>query len=499
MQTRIRRLAFLHLLGLGAAAAALGYWQVLRAPELLARPDNPRRLDTLWRTRRGQMVDRRGRPLAVTEVAADGYVRRVYPHPSLGAVLGFLNPLQGAVGLEGAYDAYLSGQAGLDPARAFEQRLLHRPAVGADLVLTLDLDLQAAAERALASGPAVPGAVIALDPRSGAIRALATTPTFDPNQLTFDPTNDDWNATTAAIAATAARLAAAPGQPLLNRATQGLYPPGSTFKTVTLAAALERRIVRTDQRFRYSLNPPDRDHRGPWHQNQFVSCQNHSQSEFDLAHAFAYSCNVCFADLGSQLGAGPYLEVARALGMDQAPPLDLPIERSRLSVRPDFFSGEERFYALAATAMGQGELLVTPLQMALIAAAMATDGRPPVPYLVEEIRRPDGQVVFRHQPRRWLGGVSAATAAQVRAIMVTSVAEGWASGAQVRGAQIGGKTGTAELGSTRPEPHAWFIGFATADDPRLALALIKESSGMSSAVAAPAARMVFEAALRGAI
>ncbi|MCS7003138.1 MAG: penicillin-binding transpeptidase domain-containing protein, partial [Dehalococcoidia bacterium] len=148
-----------------------------------------------------------------------------------------------------------------------------------------------------------------------------------------------------------------------------------------------------------------------------------------------------------------------------------------------------------ATAMGQGELLVTPLQMALIAAAMAVGGPVPLPYLVEQIRRPDGEVVFTHQPRVWAPGVSAQTAAAVRAIMVTSVNEGWASGARIPGAAIGGKTGTAELGGPE-EPHAWFMGFATADNPRVAIALVKEMSGASSAVAAPAARSVFEAALR---
>ncbi|MDW8255041.1 MAG: penicillin-binding transpeptidase domain-containing protein [Chloroflexota bacterium] len=498
MNRRISRLALLQLLGLSAAGAALGYWQIVRAPELVARADNPRRLDEQWRTVRGRMLDRRGRPIALSEVAADGYVRRVYLVPTLGAVTGFMNPLQGMTGLERAYDDHLSGRTGLDPQTAFARRVLHRPAVGSDLVLTIDLDLQAAAERALATGPQVPGAVIALDPRSGAVRALATTPTFDPNRLTFDPTRDDWNAENAAVAAYAAELNANPARPLLNRATQGLYPPGSTFKTVTLAAALERRLVRPDHRFRYELKPPDRDHRSAWHHNQFVSCQNHSQSEFDLAHAFAFSCNVAFADLGTELGASVYLEIARGLGMDQAPPFELPVEVSRLASRPDFFTGEERFYAIAATAMGQGEILVTPLQMALIAAAMASGGQPPVPYLVEEIRRPDGSVIHKHQPRRWTSGVSSGTAAAVRDIMVTSVNDGWASGARLAGAAIGGKTGTAELGVLRAEPHAWFIGFATADTPRIALALIKESSGMSSAVAAPAARIVFEAALSGA-
>jgi peptidoglycan glycosyltransferase len=491
-------LALLQLLGLGAAAGALGYWQLVRAPELTARADNPRRLDDRLREVRGRMFDRKGRPIAETEVAADGYVRRRYPVKTLGNVTGFINPAQGLTGLELAYDDYLAGRIGLDPATSFERQLLHRPAVGSDLILTIDLDLQAAAERALATGPQVPGAVAAIDPRTGAIRALVTSPTFDPNRLTFDPTVDDWDAANRAISSYAAELEAAADRPLLNRPLQGLYPPGSTFKTVTLAASIERGLAKPSDRFKFELKNPDRVHRNRWHNNQFVSCQNHNQTEFDLAHAFAYSCNVAFANLGSELTSDPYLAIARSLGMDSPPPAPLPVEASRMASRSDFFTGEERFYAIAATAMGQGEMLVTPIQMALIAAAMTGRGTVPAPYLVEEIRRPDGRVVMRHQPAVWQPGVSSRTAQIVRDIMVTSVSDGWASGARIQNAMVGGKTGTAELGGDNVEPHAWFIGFATAENPVLALALIKERSGLSSAVAAPAAKIIFEAALNGA-
>lgn len=497
MNERMSRLAFFQLLGLGAAAGALGYWQLVRGPELVARSDNPRRLDEQWRTVRGQMFDRKGRPLAVTEVAPDGYVRRSYPKATLGSTLGFINTSQGKTGLEAAYDDHLSGRIGLDAVSTFQRRLLNRPFVGSDLHLTLDLDLQNAAEQALASGPQTPGAAVVLDPRTGAVRALATTPTFDPNRLTFDATVNDWTEEARKISAYAAELAEDPAGPLINRATQGQYPPGSTFKTVTLAAALARGAAKPGDRFKYGLKPPDAKHRAAWHSNQFVSCQNHPQAaEFDLAHAYAYSCNVAFSDLGTKIGTDAYLEVARGFGLDSAPPFPIPVEVSRLQEHADFFTGDERFYAIASTAMGQGELSVTPLQMALIAAAMVGNGQVLQPYLVEQIRRPDGTVVMQQRPQVWVPGVNSQTAAQVRDMMVTSVNEGWASGANITGQKIGGKTGTAELGGDAIEPHAWYIGFATADNPRVAIALIKERSGASSAVASPAAKILFEAALR---
>ncbi|MCS7002310.1 MAG: penicillin-binding transpeptidase domain-containing protein, partial [Dehalococcoidia bacterium] len=344
MQDRISRLGFLQLLGFGGAAAALGYWQVVRAPEIAARPDNPRLLEARWRAVRGQMVDRAGRPLAVTEVASDGYVRRRYPKASLGATLGFINAQQGLTGLEAAYDAHLSGRVGLGPGGTFERVALRRPPVGSDLVLTLDLELQEAAERALLQGPATPGACVVVDPRTGALRALATWPTFDANRLTFDPTSDDWSAQNRAIVDYSAVLSADRSQPLLNRPTQGLYAPGSTFKTVTLAAALERGVTTPTERFRYVLSPaaPAQGFRVAWHRNQFVTCQNHPQTaEFDLARAFGFSCNVAFADLGLKVESEPYQAIARQLGMGSAPPLPIPVEASRLSSRDDFFTGDE--------------------------------------------------------------------------------------------------------------------------------------------------------------
>jgi peptidoglycan glycosyltransferase len=497
MNRRIERLAFLQLCGLGVIAGALGYWQLLRAPELTARTDNPRRLQEQLKTVRGRMFDRKGRPLATTEVGSDGYVRRKYTHPALGSVLGFLNPGQGITGLEGSYDDQPSGRAGLDPVTAFQGSLLHRPIQGSDLYLTLDLDLQDAAEKALATGPDTPGAAVVIDPRTGAVRALATTPTFDPNKLTFDPTLDDWDAANKAIAAYSESLAADDSRPLLNRATQGLYVPGSTFKTLTLSTSLERGVAKPSDRLSYQLKPADRNHTVPWHDNQFVSCQNHGQTgQFDVIHAFAYSCNVAFSELGLKIGREAYLETVRRFGFESQPPFPIPVETSHLNNREDFFTGQEASYALASTAMGQGELSVTPLQMALVATALAGNGSVPAPYLVEEIRRPDGTVVDRHRPATWQPGVSASTAATVRDIMVTSVDEGWASGAKIPGAKLGGKTGTAELGGGTVEPHTWFIGFATSDDPRAAIAVMKENSGLSSAVAAPAAKIIFEAALK---
>ncbi len=186
--------------------------------------------------------------------------------------------------------------------------------------------------------------------------ALARHPYFDPNRL-----EADWE-----------RLKDDPARPLLNRATQGLYTPGSTFKTVTLVAALDTGTVSPGTVFSYTLKTPDAQHHGWWHQNEYcILCENHPTNKMplDLTKAYAWSCNVAFSEIGLKLGPETYREYAGRLGLGSTIPLEIPVTPNRLFHTPDYFTGQERFYALASTAFGQGELAVTPLQMALIAAA----------------------------------------------------------------------------------------------------------------------------------
>ncbi|MEW6232627.1 MAG: penicillin-binding protein 2 [Chloroflexota bacterium] len=464
-------------------SVALLYWQVIRAPTLLAREDNPRPVEEAKKVTRGRILDRTGQELARSLMSRSstpghqaGYVKRFYSYPPLSPVIGYWSSRYGPAGIEAAEDGHLSGRARANPQELWD-RFLHRPQVGDDVVLTVDLALQKVVEAALGKGS---GAAVVLNPRTGAILAMASHPYFDANNI-----ESDWE-----------KIKADPARPLLNRATQGLYPPGSTFKTVTLAAALEQGVVTATTPFSYTLLPPGGVHKVAWHQNDYVSCENHpGKSSFDLSGAYAWSCNVAFSEIGLKMGPDTYLEYARRFGLEEALPLEIPTEVSRAYRRPDYFFGQERFYALASTAFGQGELAITPLQMALISAAIANNGAMPRPHLVNRVQSREGQVLATTVPRIWRISVSPAAASQAKAIMVYSVDSGWASKAQIKGVKVGGKTGTAESGDFKARPHSWFIGFAPAEDPRLAIAVIKEFAGYGSEEAAPAAKKIMEAAL----
>lgn len=485
MTSTIQRLANLVLLALAALAPALLYYQVIAAGELTERLDNPRLLAQELRIQRGQIYDRQGRALVENRLLPDGRSQRVYRYPALAHVTGFFSPRFGASGLEAAYNQELRGASGRDTWAALEAQLLGHPTIGHDLVLTIDLELQQAVEKAMGEAR---GAAVVLDPRTGEVLALYSRPYFDPNPLAVvepGPATDAyWS-----------ELNKDPDRPLLDRATQGLYPPGSTFKTVTLAAALEKGLARLDDAYSFALRPPDGEHQYAWHANQFTSCENHPQTgSFDLRGAYGLSCNVVFSELGLKVGAPALQDYARRFGFEEKPPLEIPTEASRIATTPDYFTGEERFYAVASTAFGQGELSATPLEMALVAAAAASWGSIPRPYLVAQVRDQGGQTLWQNQPSPWRQAMEPGTAAQVKEAMVWSANEGWARGARPPGMAIGGKTGTAEHGQ-EGKPHSWFIGFAPAEEPRVVVALVKEMAGASTTEAAPVARSIFQAAL----
>lgn len=462
--------------GLALVALAFGYWQVIAAPELLKRPENTRPLDLLLRSPRGAILDRNGVVLARSAARADGIYRREYPVPAAAPVVGYFNPSLGRAGVEAAANDTLQQVRWPQWPWALQAGVAAR-----DVRLTLDANLQAQISRLFGGRP---GAAVVMTP-DGAVLALVSSPTFDPNRLAAGQPDE--------AALGYVRTLQADGEaPLLNRATQGQYAPGSTFKTVTLAAALELGAVRPDEVFEYQLNPRDASHPVPWHTNGFVSCGNiyplasGNRVRLDLAHAYAWSCNVTHANLALRLGAPALLDYARRFGFGAPIPFELPTTPSRLQQRPDFFTGPEARYALASTGMGQGELLVTPLQMALVAAAVAADGKVPRPRLLAD--RP---------AETWRQAIRPDVARQLRTFMTVSVAEGWARPAGVAGVAVAGKTGTAEAVPGRPA-HSWFIGFAPADNPRVVLALVVEEGGSSTQVAAPLASQILRAALAAA-
>lgn len=485
MHRSIRRLATLLLICFGIIALDLTYWQVIRSEGLVYGPHNARLVEEEARTLRGSILDRSGQPLAQSRRLPDGTVERSYSDPTLAPVVGYFSSRYGASGLELSFARYLRGDIQANALDTMVGRLLHRPRVGADLHLTIDSRLQSVAVSAMGSDT---GAVVALDPRTGAVLAMVSTPYFDPNRV-----EEDWE-----------KLQSNPRKPLYNRAAQGLYTPGSIFKIVTATAALDLGLVDPDRSYPCTQDLVVEGFR--------VQNKNHpGLSRVNFLQDFAYSCNVTFAKVGLGLGTRPlplgdeipspppwsqgvdesrrlFLEYAHRFGMEEPLPFDIPTSPGRI--------GGQRLspVELANSAFGQGGLQVTPLLMALGAATIANGGKMPEPYLVEEIIDPQGHPLQRRSARVLREVMSPETAAAMNRLMVASVREGYARTASIPGVEVGGKTGSAEVGSGQ-KTHSWFIGYAPAEAPVVAVAVIMENKGPGSDFAAPAGRKVMEAAL----
>jgi peptidoglycan glycosyltransferase len=438
---------------------------------------------------RGAILDRNGVVLAVTQGG-----RRIYPFPDLGQVVGFQSRLYGATGVEASYDTYLSG-AGTVPAGALLQaRLLGTaPPQGqaADLRLTLDSQLQRVAQAALGERP---GAVALIDPQTGAILALASYPRFDPNQLVLPDraSQADVDAAQAAYQALAARQ----DSPLLNRAAQGRYPPGSVIKTLTGAAALDAGVLSGPEGQVTCPEQLPTENGAPPVVNAVRNLAGRTGDPSDLRRVYAWSCNTAFAQLGLALGADRFADYAARFGLRAADAVsvtadlrDIAADAGSIATTADFL---RRPAALADTSFGQGQALVTPLDMAQMAAVIANGGRLMRPYLVQEARAGDRALYTAH-PAALRQAITPQTAQMMRSVMQTSVEIGYAKPVALPGVAIGAKTGTAE--APGGPPHAWFVAIAPVEAPRFAIAVIVERGGEGSSAALPVARQVLAAAL----
>jgi len=453
---RIHHVGLSVLGGFTVLAFVLGYWHVAR-PDLTTDPavaGERHRLEEN-RIQRGEILDRHGRPLAVTEIGPDGEPRRVYLDPGGVHILGYVSALGGASGVEAAAADQLLGRDN-PTLRDIWHDLLHESRSGDPVQLTIDLDIQAAAEQALEGAT---GAVVALDPHTGEILAMASTPTFDPNFTT-----EEWD-----------DLRTAEGSPLLNRATQGLYTPGSTFKTVTLAAALEAGLVTPET--------PAECPAEVFIDGVRITSRNEppGRTTQTVADAFAYSCNTYFAQLGIEVGEDRLREMARNLGLSESIPFTLPTSQGRLSTTSGFLSTQA---GLAASAFGQGELQISPLHLALLAGVAANEG---------VVQRPT--LLLSDQPEEWRRALSPGPAEDLAAMMRYSVEAGWAATVAISGVdnlELGGKTGSAEV-VVEENPHALFIGYAEHQGRAIAVAVVKEFAGSGSQQAGPAVKAVIEA------
>ena len=456
--------------------------QYVFAADLNARPDNRRTLLSTYARERGEILVGQT-PVARSVPSDDQYkFQREYAQGPLYAhVTGYYSFFGAQGGLEQAENALLSGSSDKLFYRRVSDLFTGRRPQGATLETTLDADVQEAAEEGLEG---IRGAAVALDPRTGAILAMVSHPTFDPNDLaTHDLT---------ALERNYAELNGDPATPLVNRSINGdLYPPGSVFKVVTAAAALstgeytEDTVVPGPE----VLDLPQTDADLP---NAFDGPCG-PDDEVTMTQALAVSCNTAFASIGLDIGAEALQSQAAKFGFGDS--ITVPMR-----VTPSTVPAEMNQPQLAQASIGQYDVRSTPLQMAMVAAGVANEGAVMRPYLVQSVIGSDLSVIESTEPQELSRAVTPDVAAQLTRMMEAVVEDGSGSRAQIEGVAVAGKTGTAQHGEGR-KAHAWFISFAPADDPQIAVAVIAEDGGVAGneagggAVAAPIAKQMMEAGL----
>lgn len=443
-----------------ALMAYFVYFLAVKSDSFINSAYNPR-LDSLSETvKRGEILSGDGEVLARTETDADGKETRVYPYGRMFShVVGY--SVNGKSGLESVENFNL-----LRSHTFFLEQIVHdfkdEKNAGDNVVTTLNTKVQAAAYDALGS---YDGAVVVLQPSTGKVLAMVSKPDFDPNTIAAD-----WDA-----------LVDSDSSVLLNRATQGVYPPGSIFKTVT---TLEYMRENPDYRdYRYECTGSISDGANAIH------CYNGSvHGEEDLYTSFAKSCNTSYANIGLSLDLDDFSALCGNLLFNKTISFTLPTKKSTFTLDASAGTG-----MVMQTAIGQGETLVTPLHMAMLAASVCNDGVLMQPYLVDHTENANGESVDSNEPETYGRLMSEEEAGQLRQFMENTVETGTATALNGQSYAAAGKTGTAEFNSSK-DSHAWFIGYASKEgEEDVAVAVIVEDSGAGSTYAVPVAKAVFDA------
>ena len=482
MNQSIRRVGILIGVLIVALMINVNLQQVFLADETRNRPGNQRTVLQEYDRERGPILV--GSAPVARSIPTDDqykYLREYSEGPLYAPATGFYSALYGASGIERTENSVLAGTSDLFLVDRLQQLFSGQQPKGGAVVLTLNADAQAAAFEGLAGKV---GSVTAIDPTTGAILALASSPSFDPNRLSSHDLKETQVAYT--------ELADDPAKPLLNRPLVSDPPPGSTFKLVTAAAALESGRFTPS-----SVIPGPASYRLPdtsvdlnnW---QGTACGPDNQTT--LSDALAVSCNSAYAWLGNQLGQDAIRAQAEKFGFNKS--FTVPM-RAAVSRYPSGLDAAQT----AMSAIGQFDVTATTLQMAMVGAAIGNRGITMNPYLVKEIRGADLQLLKTASPSQFATAMSPTNAAAEVGMMVDVVNSGTGSNAQIAGVEVGGKTGTAETGPGRPAV-AWFVALAPADSPTVAVAVSIENAGGGAEVsgnglAAPIARAVIEAVLNG--
>jgi peptidoglycan glycosyltransferase len=475
MNAALRKVAIAALLMFAALLVNANVVQVGQASGLKNNEHNVRLLYSQYSHQRGPIVVD-GHAIAQSVKTNDSLkYLRVYPDgPLYAPVTGFYSLVYGATGIEKAENSILSGDSDQLFVRRLSDYFTGRTPQGGAAVLTLNADAQRTAFNALRGHR---GAVVALNPRTGAILALASQPSYDPSLLTtHDSPQIQRNYKTLLT----------PDSPMLNRAINQTYPPGSTFKVITTAAALSSGRFTPDSQLPApdKLSLPQTTHKLSNFQGETCG----SGGRISLADALRISCNTAYGALGLRLGGDTLRKQAEAFGFGQS--LDIP-----LFVTPSRFPTDIPAPQVAFSAIGQFSDAVTPMQMAMVAAGIANGGVVMKPYLVAKTLAPDLSTLSVTGPSELSRAVTPHVAAVLTSLMERVVSSGTGTAAQIPGVTVAGKTGTAENVPGKPT-HAWFICFAPAQDPRVAVAVIVENGGVGGVAAAPIAKQVVQAVLR---
>ncbi|MEX3610808.1 penicillin-binding protein 2 [Rothia sp. LK2588] len=459
--------------------ASLTYIQFFSAKSLSANQWNSRTMYENYGSQRGAIVVD-GKVIASSVPSQDGYdYQRSYASPEAYApVTGYFSSIYGATGLESAMNEELTGTADSQFYDRLAQMFTSGSAKGATVELTLNAQLQELSYSLLQGHK---GAIAAINPKTGEVLALASSPSYDPNTLSSH--NNE------SVLAQYQKLSSDPANPLFNRAIGGnTYSPGSTFKIIDAVAALESGKYTAD-----SVIPNPQEYKLPGTNTMlpnYVNGQCSTRNQATIEWALAQSCNTPFAQIGVELGQDTMSKTAQNFGYGDSS-LSIP-----LSVSESVFPQNMTQSQLAQAAIGQYDVRTTPLQVAMTSAAIANDGVQMKPNMIRSVKSQSLNSLYEFSAQHLRTSTSPEVAHQVKDWMVNDVDNGIASAASVPGVKVAGKTGTAEIGNSGLN-NAWFTGFAPADDPQIALAVVYEGvdTAEGASLAAPAAQQIFEAVL----
>lgn len=472
LANRLTRTVFLFTALFAVLIGNITYIQVIKASEYQDMPSNNHTINKARFIKRGSIITADGLTLAESIQQADGTYARSYPNGNLAAhVVGYYSQQYGTMGIENTQNDTLTGSKDYSSWQNALNSLAGISEPGNSVQLTIDSRIQRAAEQALAGRV---GAIVALDPRSGAVLAWASAPTFDNTNIQ--------------AAIEAANASGGADTSMYDRATLALYTPGSTFKVLTLASALENGLATLDTTY----DSPGRMEIGG---ADVVSIGERGHGTISLAKAFALSSNTVFGQVADGLGAEKLVATARAFGYGQQLGLDFTTAASVMP-NPEEMTEWELAWAGAGQPVGQGHTpgpQATVMQNALMAATIANNGIAMNPYVVSQILAPDGTVLKTMRGRSLGQAVSSGTAAQVKQAMLDVVQNGTGSAAAIAGVKVAGKTGTAETNNANA--NSTFVGFAPYDTPTVAIAVVIEQNAKGEESAAAVGGQVLRAAL----